>query len=146
MKTRIYFAYGLNLNHEHMARSVPTADPIGPFKIEGYKVELLAFANIVKSNPEDYIWGGCWLIDQEAEKALDVIEGYPTLYKKITIDNILVYQMTEEERVFESAIDFTENEARESIHSSPYIDLIKQGFVDFDMPPETWERNLEGHK
>ena len=91
-KTKLYFAYGLNLNHEHMAESVPTAKPIGPTSIQGYKLELLAFANIVKSEPKHYVMGGCWVIDEEAEEALDLIEGYPDLYGKTRIDNMLVYQ------------------------------------------------------
>ena len=54
------------------------------------------FADIEKSNDTDYIWGGVWQIDEEAEEMLDYIENFPFLYKKIKIDGMLTYQMSDE--------------------------------------------------
>ena len=143
MNRKLYFAYGLNLNHEHMARSVPTALPVGPRKIEGYRLVMRAFADIVKSDPEDYIWGGCWLIDERAEECLDVIEGYPYLYKKITIDDMLTYQMTDYEIETQEVIDFSDCEGE---NEGLYVYAIKQGLADFGLSYETWMNNLRGHK
>ena len=131
MNRKLYFAYGMNLNHEHMAQSCPTAIPIGPAKIQGYRLIFRRFANIVKSNPEDCVWGGCWAIDDEAEAALDIIESYPLLYDKLIIDGMLTYQMQGHE-----------GHMYNNMEPSPiYLDMILEGLLDFNLSPEILEQN-----
>ena len=127
-ETRLYFAYGMNLNHALMAKACPTAMPIGPRKIQGYQIVFRQYADIIESHPDDYIWGGCWLIDTTAEKALDRIEGYPYLYDKVEINEMMVYQM-----------DVSDNTEIEP--SLSYVTLIREGLIDFGLPPKTLEEN-----
>ena len=129
MTTKTYFAYGMNLNHKHMALACPTAVPIGPKKIYGYRRAFRQFADIEKSNDTDYIWGGVWQIDEEAEEMLDYIENFPFLYKKIEIDGMLTYQMTDENYP--------------SIRpSDSYLEMIREGLVNFGLSKEILEQNL----
>ena len=116
--TKLYFAYGMNLNHEHMAKACPTAVPIGPRKIQGYRLVFRQYADIVESHPDDYVMGGCWEIDDIAEASLDFIEGYPLLYRKITVDDMLVYQMN----------DFGYCEEKPA---QRYLSMIREGLADF---------------
>ena len=128
METKLYFAYGMNLNHAHMATACPTAVPIGARKIQGYRLVFRRYADIVESE-EDCVWGGCWEIDAAAEYVLDGIEGYPDLYRKLVIDGMMVYQMNES--------GYPEMEP-----SPDYVEMIREGLVDFDLSPETLEQNL----
>lgn len=129
METKHYFAYGMNLNHAHMAIACPTAVPIGPRKIQGYRLVFRRYADIVESAPEDCVWGGCWEIDAAAEEALDHVEGYPVLYDKLIIDGMMVYQMNES--------------GYPGMEPSPgYLAMIREGLVDFGLPPKTLEQNL----
>ncbi len=128
MKTKLYFAYGMNLNYAHMETACPTAVPIGPRKIQGYRLVFRQYADIVESEPEDCVWGGCWQIDAAAETQLDAIEGYPHLYKKLEIDGMMVYQMTEPLPL---------------VTPLPgYLAMIREGLADFGLPPGTLEKNL----
>lgn len=131
MKTKHYFAYGMNLNHAHMETACPTAVPIGPRKIQGYRLVFRRYADIVESAPEHCVWGGCWEIDAAAEEALDRVEGYPVLYDKLIIDGMMVYQMNES--------------GYPGMEPSPgYVAKIREGLADFGLPPETLEKNLRG--
>ena len=129
MNTKLYFAYGMNLNHAHMTAACPTAVPIGPRKIQGYRLVFRLYADIVESAPEDCVWGGCWEIDAAAEDALDRVEGYPVLYDKLIIDGMMVYQMNES--------GYPEREP-----APGYVAMIREGLADFGLPPKTLEQNL----
>ena len=112
-----------------MAIRCPTAIPIGPKKIHGYRLQFRMHLDIVKSDPDDYVWGGCWQIDEEAEAILDQIEGYPYYYGKIDIDGMLVYQMT--------------NKHYDHFDPDPdYVKMVREGLTDFGLPPDMLERNL----
>ncbi len=130
MKKKLYFAYGMNLNHAHMRGACPTAIPIGPRKIQGYRLVFRFYADIVAA-AESCVWGGCWEIDESAEAQLDRIEGYPHLYKRLEVDGMMVYQMTN---------------AQELEKPAPwYLEIIKEGLADFGYPPEeTLRKNLGG--
>lgn len=133
METKRYFAYGMNLNHAHMAIACPTAVPIGPRKIQESRLVFRRYADIVESAPEDCVWGGCWEIDAAAEEALDRVEGYPVLYDKLIIDGMMVYQMNES--------------GYPGMEPSPgYLAMIREGLVDFGLPPGTLEQNLGRRK
>ena len=129
MNTKLYFAYGMNLNHAHMTDACPTAVPIGPRKIQGYRLVFRLYADIVESAPEDCVWGGCWEIDAAAEDALDRVEGYPVLYDKLIIDGMMVYRMNES--------GYPEREP-----APGYVAMIREGLADFGLPPKTLEQNL----
>ena len=129
MNTKLYFAYGMNLNHAHMEAACPTAVPIGPRKIQGYRLVFRLYADIVESAPEDCVWGGCWEIDAAAEDALDRVEGYPRLYDKLIIDGMMVYRMNES--------GYPEREP-----APGYVAMIREGLADFGLPPKTLEQNL----
>ena len=129
MNTKLYFAYGMNLNHAHMAAACPTAVPIGPRKIQGYRLVFRLYADIVESAPEDCVWGGCWEIDAASEDALDHVEDYPRLYDKLIIDGMMVYRMNES--------GYPEREP-----APGYVAMIREGLADFGLPPKTLEQNL----
>ena len=84
MKTKLYFAYGMNTNKEEMAYRCPSAVPMGKAILPGYRLELKSFATRVPS-PKESVEGVLWTITEADESALDVLEGYPEFYDKKTV-------------------------------------------------------------
>jgi gamma-glutamylcyclotransferase len=84
MKTKLYFAYGMNTNTEEMAYRCPDARALGRAVLPGYRLEFKSFATIVPS-PKETVEGVLWTITDTDESALDVLEGYPEFYDKKTV-------------------------------------------------------------
>ena len=84
MKTKLYFAYGMNTNKEEMAYRCPGARALGKAILSGYRLEFKSFATIVPS-PKEQVEGVLWTITDTDESALDMLEGYPEFYDKKTV-------------------------------------------------------------
>ena len=84
MKTKLYFAYGMNTNKEEMAYRCPRARALGRAVLPGYRLEFKSFATIVPS-PKESVEGVLWSITDTDESALDMLEGYPEFYDKKTV-------------------------------------------------------------
>lgn len=89
-KNRLYIAYGSNLNLPQMAHRCPTARVVGSSEVKGY--ELLfrggrrgAVATIepLKGSSVPVL---LWKIKPQDEEALDRYEGYPSFYRKETME------------------------------------------------------------
>lgn len=98
-KTRLYMAYGSNLNKGQMAYRCPTARPVGSALIYGWELCFRGVADIVNSeDPNMMIPVGIWEIEPADEYELDIYEGYREngkgLYDKINVCGIMTYQMT----------------------------------------------------
>jgi len=87
MKTKLYFAYGMNTNKEEMAYRCPSAVPMGKAILPGYRLEFKSFATIVPS-PKESVEGVLWSITDTDESALDMLEGYPEFYDKKNVSVI----------------------------------------------------------
>jgi gamma-glutamylcyclotransferase len=81
MKTKLYFAYGMNTNRDEMSYRCPTAVPMGKAILPGYRFEFKSFATIVP-DADSSVEGVLWTITESDEQALDILEGYPEFYDK----------------------------------------------------------------
>ena len=107
-----YIAYGSNLHFDQMKRRCPTAIFVGTSKIKGYRLAFRGCATIEPFS-EASVPIGIWIIDQNAEKALDKYEGFPVYYRKeymnITLDGktitAMVYIMNEDIRPYNRPTD-----------------------------------------
>ncbi|MFB1050543.1 gamma-glutamylcyclotransferase family protein [Paraliobacillus sp. JSM ZJ581] len=87
--SKLYLAYGSNLNLEQMAHRCPTAIVVGASEIKGYKLVFRgphghAVATIEPFKGES-VPVLVWQITAEDEVALDRYEGWPYLYRKETM-------------------------------------------------------------
>ncbi len=83
----IYFAYGSNLSSDNMySRCGSDIEALGPAKLLDYDLtfDKRGYANIIPYSGK-YVWGLVWRIDEDCLKALDIYEGYPTLYGRQTV-------------------------------------------------------------
>lgn len=79
-KVIYYFAYGMLTDPDIM----PTAHFMGVASLNGFELEFNAFANVVKKSGSRVL-GSLWAINQGILDYLDDIEGYPTLYTRLTV-------------------------------------------------------------
>jgi gamma-glutamylcyclotransferase len=82
--TKLYFAYGMNTNLAQMNQRCPSARALGAARLDGYRLEFKSYATIVPS-PKDSVEGVLWTITESDEWALDMLEGYPEFYQKISV-------------------------------------------------------------
>lgn len=96
----LYFAYGMNTNHDEMVSRCPDSTFLGTAKMFNHK---LAFQHVADyEEAKGYtLHGALWLISPTDELALDQLEGYPNHYtkhiKKVRFLNrdidVMAYQM-----------------------------------------------------
>lgn len=138
---RLYIAYGSNLNLPQMAHRCPTA------KVEGITVlkdhELLFRGNshsgvaTVEPRPGCSVPVMVWSIKPRDEKALDLYEGYPTLYGK---------HMTQVELAGRKldAMVYTMTEGHlPAFPSAHYLGVIAEGYASAGFDPAVLDRALE---
>jgi gamma-glutamylcyclotransferase (GGCT)/AIG2-like uncharacterized protein YtfP len=125
MKTKLYFAYGMNTNRDEMAFRCPTAVPMGKAILQGYRFEFKSFATIVP-DADSSVEGVLWTITESDEQALDILEGYPEFYDKKHvkvsqgIDYIaMTYIMNPREKGFSP--------------SDGYYGMVSQGYQQFGL-------------
>ena len=86
--TKIYLAYGSNLNHQQMAERCPNANYLGSTELKDWRLIFKSVATIERELGK-YVPVGIFQITNECEKALDIYEDYPHLYDKKELDVIL---------------------------------------------------------
>jgi len=130
-KIKYYFAYGSNMNHEHMKMRCPKSKYLGTFELPGYKLVFRSVADVEQSN-DDSVLGALFEITDECERALDRYEGYPNLYTKRYYNNwhdkldrfvpqeIMFYSMVDKNMVYPP--------------SDGYLFTIMQGYIDCKLP------------
>jgi hypothetical protein len=77
----LYVAYGSNMNRRQMARRCPKARPLGPIRLEGWRLVMKRVANI-EPDAQAVTPAALWEITRACERALDAYEGFPHLYVK----------------------------------------------------------------
>lgn len=84
--SKLYVAYGSNLNMEQMAARCPTAAFVGAGVIEDYELQFKgslhgAHATIAPKEGSS-VPVGLWQIQKQDERRLDLYEGFPNYYFK----------------------------------------------------------------
>lgn len=130
-----YIAYGSNMNIEQMSRRCPNAKIIGKTVLKNYKLVFKGVADIEKSEREE-VPVVIWEITKECEKALDIYEGYPRLYRK-------EYVQIEIDGKMELAMVYVMNYSKGAKPSEYYYNVIKQGYKDFDINTTPLEKALK---
>lgn len=130
MKTKIYGAYGSNMNIEQMQRRCPAASVLCTGTLAGYHLTFrgrgLGVAN-VESQTGGSVPFVLWEITSHCERALDRYEGYPTLYTKT-----LVPVACDDGKV-RTAMIYVMARKYESMPALPderYLEIILKGYRD----------------
>lgn len=136
MKERkFYVAYGSNLNLEQMAHRCPNAKVVGVGMLEGWR---LIFNRVATIEPDEtaQVPVGLWSITEQCERALDIYEGYPHLYRKETV-KVRMFDGTDRE-----AMVYIMNTGSPQVPNSYYLQTIEQGYRDVGLTSKYLEDAL----
>ena len=116
-------AYGRNLDLKRMQQKCPHCVLVGKAKLRGWR---LAFKKYITIEPYSHgvVPVGVWEIDEEAEKELDIIEEYPTVYRKEIVS--LIFQGKPI-----TALVYVINDTHPTYPNEPYLQRILIGYKDF---------------
>lgn len=127
MKERkLYVAYGSNLNLEQMARRCPDAKVVGAGMLERWRLIFHRVATIEHDETKQ-VPVGVWLITERDERALDIYEGYPHLYRKETA-KVRMHDGTDCE-----AMVYIMNTGCAEAPDNYYLKVIEQGYRDMGL-------------
>ena len=127
-KTKIYAAYGSNLNHVQMRERCPEAKYLGSAMLKNQNLLFCgqpdhSFATI-KTMAGKEVPIGLWEISARDEKSLDRYEGYPHFYHKtvlpVTLDGEEVHAMV---YIMDLAMPA-------GLPSVMYYDIVEKGYRD----------------
>lgn len=120
-QSRLYFAYGANLNRDSMRWRCPRARPLRAVYLRDWQLAFSTHATI-RPRTGAQVAGALWQITDQCEESLDRFEGYPTYYHKqyITIDGeeVMVYVM---------------NSSGPQAPSAGYLATIAEGYDDWGL-------------
>ncbi|SHH59116.1 gamma-glutamylcyclotransferase family protein [Clostridium grantii] len=131
-KTKLYGAYGSNMNLEQMRHRCPKAKLIGNGTLEKYK---LTFRGRYKgvANVEPYkdksVPIVLWEITGDCETALDLYEGFPSLYIKKQVE-VMVKGKPKKTMVYVMTSEYTNMPAAPTEY---YFNVIARGYSDNDI-------------
>ncbi len=131
--SKMYAAYGSNMNVDQMSKRCPNARIIGVGVLQNYRLTFRGFSRgvaNVESKPGRTVPIVLWEITPACEKALDLYEGFPRLYVKRE-----VYVVTDEGIV--KAMVYVMAKQYEASPANPsryYLEIILQGYLDHKIP------------
>jgi gamma-glutamylcyclotransferase (GGCT)/AIG2-like uncharacterized protein YtfP len=124
LETRLYFAYGANMNMDSMAWRCPGARPIGAFTLKDWELEFYSHANI-RENTGRGVPGVLWAITAECEASLDAFEGFPDYYTKRS------WMQNDQHIMFYEMAGFKQGQPGQG-----YIDDIRSSYHYWHLPVE----------
>ena len=127
-KTKIYAAYGSNLNHAQMRERCPEAKYLGSAMLKNQNLLFCGQPNhsfaTIKTMEGKEAPIGLWEISARDERALDRYEGYPNFYHKtvlpVTLDGEEVHAMV---YIMDLAMPA-------GLPSVMYYDIVEKGYRD----------------
>ena len=119
----LFFSYGMLTNNDIM---VPTAKRLGVAVLDGYRWEMLRYANVYPSI-EDGVVGILWEIDKDILTDLDLREGFPTMYTRLLVvvsheDEMKmawVYSMTDQYHSY----------FKDTVPNTMYLSSVREGYL-----------------
>lgn len=130
MNKYFYFAYGMNTNVSSMADRCPNARDLGKASLVNHKMLFKYHCDVVECEGHNAP-GVLWEITDECLESLDILEGYPTYYKRKLAKvlhngqeiNTLVYYM-----VGDNPVEFP---------NSHYYYMVLQGYNEHGISEES---------
>lgn len=120
-EVKLYFAYGSNMNHEHMKHRCPKSKYLKKMTLPNYELVFRSVADVQEA-PGKKVEGALFEITNECEKSLDIYEGFPHLYTKKVVGDVMFYTMVDKDIVCPPV--------------PGYLATITQGYLDCEIPPD----------
>ena len=135
MANKLYVAYGSNLNLAQMAKRCPNAKVVGCGELKDYQLTFCGVATIIpKTGAKTLV--GVWEITPKDERNLDIYEGYPSFYRKETVE------VTVREQKLQAMV-YIKNDEEPMMPYQGYYDTILQGYKDVGLDPKALQAALD---
>ena len=147
--TKLYIAYGSNMNIGQMARRCPTAKVVASTWLEGYRLRFrggsYSAVATVETSEDDLVPVLVWEIRPEDEESLDHYEGWPYLYRKETL------QIKLGKKTFSAMIYLMSGgKYPYGYPSQSYFDTIRDGYIAAGFDPKLLHQavaeNMKGER
>ena len=134
---KIYASYGSNINLEQMSRRCPAAVPVGKGWLMNYHLLFRGMGRggvaTVEPRRGRRVPILLWAITEKCEMALDRYEGYPSLYRKETVNVESVEWLPNQafsHTVMSTAVAmiYIMNYGHMTVPSHAYFDCILEGY------------------
>ncbi len=150
MATKIYIAYGSNLNIRQMLARCPGARIIGTSTIEGYQLLFKGSqtGSYLTIEPQEgaSLPVAAWQVTEANEKALDRYEGFPSFYykKKLTLPiKGIKSGKVRQRRAF---VYIMHEDRLLGLPSEAYVQTCMEGYRAFGFDPDFLRRAIEVSK
>jgi gamma-glutamylcyclotransferase (GGCT)/AIG2-like uncharacterized protein YtfP len=120
----LYFAYGMNTNSKAMSS---TSKRLGPAELPNYSWEMIRFANVFEDK-EGSCTGILWDIDADELARLDLREGYPTFYDRITTE--VIHNGDKKSAIVYTMTDSYRKDLSNYRPTKQYIECVAEGFAE----------------
>jgi len=144
---KYYLAYGSNLSLEQMAVRCPDALPVGTATLEGYRLAFRgshsgAYLTII---PEEGAQTpvAVWSVSEADERSLDIYEGFPRFYDKISVQTKLEPLSGGRRRTIEAMVYLLPMRARPGIPTTHYWNVCAEGYARFGFDMKHMRQALE---
>lgn len=139
--SKLYIAYGSNLNIEQMAKRCPTARIYGAGYLNNWQLifrgsKTGAYATIRRKKGHR-VPVVLWTIEKADERRLDTYEGYPTFYYK---ESIMATLPQGKKKAMVYIMDPRRSVGRPSQY---YIDVVHEGYIDNDLDTEILDEAID---
>ncbi len=133
---KYYLAYGMNTNLEGMRRRCPKAISLGSVILPDHTLKFKGCCDVEYTLGSD-MECALWLLTDECEFALDILEGYPSYYNKK-----MVY-VEKDGEIIQAMIYYMNPGHQLRIPSQYYLDMVVDGYDDHNMNVSQIEAALE---
>ena len=135
MKTKMYIAYGSNMDLEQMQRRCPEAELLGMGRLENWRLmfkgsQTGAYATIEKEKGQS-VPILLWRITATDEERLDRYEGFPTFYYKRTIQVVKTDADGKPCSTTRGMAYIMHEERKLGIPSMEYFDILHRAYCRF---------------
>ena len=140
-----YFAYGANLHVSQMKSLCPRSAPVCPARLEGYRLTIAlpfsapenqsGWATVTPHKGAETL-GALFHLHADDLPALDHFEDYPALYNRKNVE------IRTDEGVDRAMIYIMRHPIRTARPAAHYVETLRQGYRDFDLPMEALESVL----
>lgn len=135
MKSKIYIAYGSNMDLEQLAFRCPEAELIGTGRLDGWRLmfkgsQTGAYATIEREKGQT-VPILLWRISAADEERLDRYEGFPTFYYKRTIRAMRMGENGADLGKIQGMAYIMHEERKLGIPTMQYYDVLAQAYKKF---------------
>lgn len=132
-KTKLYAAYGSNLNHAQMRERCPDAKYLGASMLKNHNLIFCgqpdhSFATIESMEGKE-VPIGLWEISARDEKSLDRYEGYPNFYHKTVLPSVL------DGEELHAMVYIMDLAMPVGLPSTMYYNIVEKGYRDCGLDP-----------